>query len=312
MQTQEVPILLLVFNRPEVTQHLMLQLQKVKPKQLFVGADGPREHKKGEKERCDTVRQLIEKHINWDCELKTLYREQNLGCRQAVSSAIDWFFEEVEFGIILEDDCIPNLSFFSFCQELLLKYGDDEKVMHITGHNPAGEIRTMGNTSYFFTRQISVWGWATWRRAWQKMDVQMTDFEEYRQSDLLQKMLPNPLANKYVLEKWEKTYKKEINSWAYAWWYSMVKDNGQGIMSSVNLIKNIGFSEDATHTNRKSALSQTIVQDLDLPLIHPKGNDLEILPKREQKIFYGIKEMKALLFYYLKRPSLLWEFFKKS
>lgn len=149
----ETPILFLIFNRPDVTQRVFEEIKKQKPKFLFIAADGPRENKEGELEKCLQTREIINL-IDWDCELKTLFREKNLGCRNAVSSAIDWFFENVESGIILEDDTLPHPDFFRFCEELLIKYKDDERIWLITGTNSLKETDLTGNYSYLFSGYV--------------------------------------------------------------------------------------------------------------------------------------------------------------
>ena len=155
------PILFLIFNRPEVTFAVFEQIQKIQPKYLFIAADGPRNYK--ENELCKATRDVVQK-IDWDCELKTLFRNENLGCAKNVSSAIKWFFDHVEKGIILEDDCYPDLSFFSFCEELLNYYDNNDRIMAISGFNAQLGIKRTKH-SYFFAEIPLVWGWATWRKA---------------------------------------------------------------------------------------------------------------------------------------------------
>jgi hypothetical protein len=171
------PVLFLIFNRPNTTEQVFEAIAKAKPRCLFVAADGPRTDKEGEAEKCQAVRDII-KRVDWDCEVKTLFREQNLGCKEAVSSAITWFFEQVEEGIILEDDCLPSDSFFSFCAELLEKYRDDKRIMMISGDNFQDGIQR-GDASYYFSSVPWIWGWATWRRAWRLYDREMQTFPSF-------------------------------------------------------------------------------------------------------------------------------------
>ena len=161
------PVLFLVFNRPDTTEKVFEAIRQAKPQKLFVAADGPRGNRLGEKEKCEQVRKIATT-VDWDCEVKTLFREKNLGCKFAVSSAIDWFFKNVEEGIVLEDDCLPSQSFFWFCQELLERYRNDERVMLIGGNNRGVDF--LKNHSYFFSKYVQIWGWATWRRSWEKYD----------------------------------------------------------------------------------------------------------------------------------------------
>ena len=160
----ETPILFITFNRPDTTKRVFEAIKKIKPKKLFISADGPRENKVGEKQKCLTVRSIFD-NIDWDCEVKTLFQEKNLGCKIAATTAVTWFFQSVEEGIIIEDDCLPNKSFFLFCQKMLATYRKHEAIMHISGTNfQFGNKR--GEASYYFSRCIHMWGWATWRRAW--------------------------------------------------------------------------------------------------------------------------------------------------
>lgn len=230
------PILFLVFNRPEHTQRVFDRIREVKPKRLFVAADGPRRSRAGETDRCENTR-AIATRIDWDCELKTLFREENLGCGKAVSSAIDWFFSEVEDGIILEDDCLPRDSFFSFCDQMLEFYRADASIMHIGGSNfQNGSIR--GDGSYYFSRLSHVWGWATWKDRWQKYDYSLHKYRDYPLKSLNKELLN--------LLKWVKS--KHANTWDVQWLFSVWFNNGISVTPNVSLIENIGFDGGATHT----------------------------------------------------------------
>ena len=179
----ETAVLFLIFNRPENTDKVFKKIKNVKPKKLYIAADGPRENNINDKVNCLKAREVINK-IDWNGEVKTLFRDKNLGCKLAVSSAIDWFFENEEMGIILEDDCLPDPSFFYFCQELLQKYKDDKRVMMISGFNyllNSLEIRE----SYFFSNYYPIWGWATWRRAWKLYDNEMKNWDYFKENNNL-------------------------------------------------------------------------------------------------------------------------------
>jgi len=169
------PVLFIVFNRLDTTKQVFEEIKKAKPQKLFIAADGPRNFQ--EKNKTDVVRKYILENINWKCEVKTLFREKNLGCKYAVAGAIDWFFDNVEQGIILEDDCLPSQSFFKFCQEMLEKYKDDERVMHISGTNVEGISKI--DQDYFFAINFNVWGWATWKRAWKLYDINVTHWPRF-------------------------------------------------------------------------------------------------------------------------------------
>ena len=263
------PVLFLVFNRPDTTRRVFEAIRQAQPSQLFIAADGPREGKSGEAEKCADVRRIVHEGIDWDCEVKTLFRDENLGCKAAVSRAIDWFFEHVEEGIILEDDCLPHPTFFRFCEELLNKYRDDERIGQISGDNfQFGKKRT--EYSYYFSRYTHIWGWATWRRAWKNYDVDMKSWPEIRDNGWLQDWLGNKKLVHYWMRIFEMTYQGEINTWDYQWTFTCWIRNCLTILPNVNLVSNIGFSAGATHTSHKNDKSANIpVEAMEFPLRHP-------------------------------------------
>ena len=179
------PILFLLFNRPDETSVVFDVLKIIKPKFLYVACDGPRKNIEGDAENVDKTRKIIDQ-ITWDCELKTLFRDSNLGCKIAVSEAINWFFENVEEGIILEDDCVPDITFFDYCSELLQFYRDDKRVMHISGLNfLSGPLDLQPSAeSYHLSKYPAVWGWATWRRAWDLYDVDIVNWPTAKEKGL--------------------------------------------------------------------------------------------------------------------------------
>jgi len=240
------PVLFLIFNRPDTTQKVFNAIRQAKPKQLFIAADGPRPDKEGEIEKCQKARQIATS-VDWDCEVKTLFRDKNLGCKIAVSSAIDWFFENVEEGIILEDDCLPSQSFFWFCQELLKYYRDDTRIMHISGDNfQFGKTR--GEGSYYFSKYAHIWGWATWKRAWKCYDVNMKNFGNFFKSNQVINIFSIKQQQKYWMNIFQRVYDGKIGTWDYQWTYTCFINNGLCIMPNVNLVLNIGFSKEAFHT----------------------------------------------------------------
>ncbi len=261
----KTPILFLIFNRPELTLKVFEEIRKIKPEKLFIAADGPRKNKEGEEGKCREVRKIIDK-IDWKCEVKTLFRETNLGCKIAVSSAITWFFENVEEGIILEDDCLPCSSFFTFCETLLKKYRDDEGIMHIGGTNVQNG-KSRGEGSYYFSYVSNVWGWASWRRAWKNYSIEMEGLDNFKRN---QSIFKHSRIAQFNYEKLEKTKNGEINTWDYQWLYSIWRINGICITPNKNLITNIGFDENATHTmDQNHFLSKIPVSDLG-PIVHPE------------------------------------------
>ena len=262
-------VLFLVFNRPDTTKQVFEAIRQAKPPKLYVAADGQREDKPGEGEKCEQVRRIATQ-VEWDCEVKTLFREKNLGCRVGVSSAIDWFFENVEEGIILEDDCLPSLSFFWFCEELLERYRGDMRIMAVSGDN-FQKAPARNEFSYYFSRFNHCWGWASWRRAWLHYEKDMQSWPYIRDNDYMQDILSDKTAVKYWGEIFEIAYRNKIDSWAYRWTFSCWMQNGLTVLPNVNLVSNIGFSGDATHTTGEDcAYTKMPVFNLSFPLKHQK------------------------------------------
>lgn len=261
----ETPILFIIFNRPETTRLVFDEIRKAKPIKFFIAADGPRIDKLEDIEKCKATREIVS-NIDWPCEVKTLFQEKNLGCKIAVSSAIDWFFEYIEEGIILEDDCLPDQSFFHFCEELLEKYKNEEKVMMIGGFNMNTKIDI--KYSYIYSRFIHIWGWATWKRAWTKYDVEMRSWEEKTNQEKIKKIIDN--NNQWKTKKWsyDKTFSGKKDTWDYQWDYACLLNHGLCIIPSKNLVKNIGFNDDATHTKKSNACMETPSMEISFPLQH--------------------------------------------
>lgn len=240
------PVLIIAFNRPEVTVKVFDAVKKAKPPKIYFAVDGPRNTHPADASKCEQVIDIF-KDVNWPCEVKQLYRNENLGCRMAVSSAITWFFEQEEMGIILEDDCLPNPSFFHFCEHNLNKYHADERIMHIGGTNFQNGIKR-GQASYYFSRMCHVWGWASWRRAWANYDINLQHLDAIVEQKLLDTIITHPKYRANYIRSFKQTQQGLINTWDYQWVYSVWKSNGLSIIPNVNLVSNIGFGEDATHT----------------------------------------------------------------
>ncbi|MFN0036941.1 MAG: nucleotide-diphospho-sugar transferase [Saprospiraceae bacterium] len=287
------PVLLLLFNRPQHTRAVLARLREVRPMRVFVHCDGPRQSVANEAEKVADVRAEIAK-IDWPCEVKTLYREQNAGLRAGVSGALDWFFEQVERGIVLEDDCLPDRSFFPFCEEMLERYAQEERVMHIGGSNVAQRLTRSFAESYFFSQFTFVWGWASWRRAWQKMALNLDGLEDFVAQKQLQSLTPDPLAQAYLLEKFRATRAGENNSWAYAWAYSVLKNNGLSIVPRLNLVQNTGIGEaGATHTKEADKKADIRASSLQFPLMHPAR--VEWPKGLDKEIFYASQKSRSRL-----------------
>lgn len=261
------PVLFLIFNRPDTTALVMQAIRAARPPRLYVAADGPRE-RIGEAERCEEARRVAAA-IDWDCKVQTLYRKHNLGCREAVSSAINWFFENESEGIILEDDCLPEPSFFPFCGELLAHFRDDERIMCVTGNNFQ---REMGDYpySYYFSKYNHCWGWASWRRAWQYYDCDMESYRAFNRSGLLEAMSSAPGFTAYWQNCFNSVEKRELDTWDYVWTYSCWAKNGLTVTPRCNLVSNIGFGQNATHTtDPESSLACRPVGTLSDVSCHP-------------------------------------------
>ena len=260
------PLLFLIFNRPDFTKQVFAEIRKAKPKKLYIAADAPRT--KEEKNLCLQTRKIIDQ-VDWDCEIKTLFREKTLGCKYAISTAIDWFFKHEEMGIILEDDCVPSASFFSFSSELLERYKNDMRIMMISGNNfQDGHWR--GEASYYFSQNFYTWGWATWRRAWNLMDLEMSSVHDFRKKSMIDEIFTDEniaLAWRYAFAL---AQKEKVTAWDYPWVFSILLQNGLSIVPNKNLVKNIGFGENSTHTsNKHSKYSNVTAEDFDGHLIHP-------------------------------------------
>ncbi|HEY4288445.1 MAG TPA: hypothetical protein VGN00_15180 [Puia sp.] len=242
------PILLIVFNRPSHARAVFEKVRAARPSRLYVAVDGPREHRPEDAALVQETIGIYE-NIDWPCEVRRLVRKDNLGCKMAVSSAISWFFANEERGIILEDDCLPDASFFPYCDHLLEKYQATDSVMHINGVNFQDGNRR-GSGTYYFSKICHVWGWASWRRAWQKYDINMNGLEEF----FSQKLYLSVLNYKDSLQYWQSSFVRTkeglIDTWDYQWVFSVWKNNGLSITPNVNLISNIGFDEMATHTHK--------------------------------------------------------------
>lgn len=263
----KTPILFLVFNRPDVTKEVFEVIRRVKPEKLFIACDGPRADKPGEEELVKEVREIVN-NIDWNCEVKKLFRDKNSGCKVSVSSAIDWFFENVEEGIILEDDCLPDLSFFPFCRELLERYRNDERIGMISGDNFLfGKKRT--DYSYYFSRFTFIWGWATWKRAWEKYDVNMKLWTEIRDNNWLYDILGDKKAVSDWSKIYENVYSGKIDTWDYQWTFTCWMNNFFIIVPDCNLISNIGFRGDGTHTKNVNKYANLPLKTFEGPLKHP-------------------------------------------
>lgn len=262
------PIGFLIFNRPDVTEEVFSAIAKAKPKKLFVIADGPRPDRPGEAEKCEQARSIIQK-IDWDCDVLTNFSDVNLGCGRREASGFDWVFSQVEEAIFLEDDTLPSPSFFGFCEAMLERYRDDERIMHINGDNSVNQDRT--RHSYYFSNYVHSWGWASWRRAWQHYDYNMRTWPEFKQAGLLKFICDNPYELKYWTNIFDQMHEdpQVIDTWDYQWIYACWSQGGVVIAPNKNLISNLGFNrQDAAHTVGDSLRAKLVTAEI-LKIDHP-------------------------------------------
>ncbi len=264
-------VLLVIFNRPETTRVVFESIRKAKPPRLYIAADGPRKNIKSDIENCAGARKIIE-HVDWDCKVETLFRDENLNCGLGPSSAFTWFFEHEEEGIILEDDCLPSQSFFWFCEELLERYRYDSRVMHIGGNNFLNGWQKDSDYSYYFSRSGYIWGWATWKRAWKKFDFKIEHYQKAKQNGFFRYYFLNPMEKMYRLRKFNKTISDNgnVDWWDYQWDFARFSNSGLALVPNKNLVKNIGFGKPATHTTNAYSKSATMeALNIEFPLCHP-------------------------------------------
>ena len=274
-ESARAPVLFLVFNRPESTAQVFAAIRAARPPRLYVAADGPRPERPDDRRDCARAR-AIAQGVDWPCQVYSLMRETNLGCRRAVVEALDWFFSAEEAGLILEDDCLPDASFFRFCEELLDRYRDDERVMSIGGIN-VQDGQTRGSASYYASKHFHCWGWASWRRAWREFDRDMTIIDSRLEDGLRILGDGSPYFAPYWRQIRSLCRSRRISSWAYMMTLSCFARTGRGMASwqltpQLNLVRNIGFGPGATHTTTgNNAASRFHAQTF--PLRHPPALD---------------------------------------
>lgn len=264
-------VLLIIFNRVDTTKRVFEAIKKARPPRLYIAADGPRPNIESDKIKCAEAREIVSE-VDWDCEVKTLFQSENLNCGKAPSTAMSWFFDQEEQGIILEDDCLPSQTFFRYCQELLSKYRDDSRVMHIGGNNFLGGWHNDPDYSYYFSRSGHIWGWATWRRAWQKFDFDILLYKKLKEKGFFENFFLNPFEKMYRLRKFDKTVanRGKVDWWDYQWDFARYANSGLAIVPKINLVKNLGFGQDATHTvTGTEDMTSLEAMEMEFPLRHP-------------------------------------------
>ncbi len=265
------PVLLLAYRRPDTTRQVLAAIRQAAPQQLFVACDGPNPDREGEAARVQAVRDLIDCSIDWPCEVHRRYSREHQGCRRGVSGAISWFFEHVEQGIVLEDDCVPDPSFFPFCEALLDRYAHDLRVWCITGGNyQDGQVR--GDASYYFSRYPHCWGWASWRSRWQAYDDELSLLEPFVKGGFADDLFTDPLEAAYWHRVWSRQVPRHgggLDSWAYQWAFACMASRGLTAIPNQNLVMNVGDGVEATHTTTSQSMRQ-VCNPVPFPLRHPR------------------------------------------
>ncbi len=261
------PIVFLIFNRPEQTARTFAAIRAARPPTLLVVADGPRPDRAGEQELCARTRAVID-GVDWPCQVLRNFADTNMGCGKRVSSGLDWAFGQVDEAGILEDDCLPDPSFFPYCAELLERYRTDERIMMISGDNFQNEASRTSD-SYYFSRLPHCWGWATWRRAWRHYDFTMADWPQRREARWLKPIARNATLERYWARCFDDVMSGKIDTWDYQWMYCLLVRQGLSIVPDVNLVTNIGLSSTATHTLTFDDRYAVPGRAMEFPLRHP-------------------------------------------
>lgn len=261
------PLVLFIFKRPQTTQKVFDVIRQARPKQLLVLADAPRKDRPDEAEKCAAARAIIDQ-VDWDCEIIRNYAETNRGVGNQFATGLAWVFEQVERAIILEDDCVVDPTFFPFADELLDRYQNDPRIFTISAQNV--QPRRNCRESYYFSRYPHIWGWATWRRAWQHYDYHMKRWEQLRQTPFLKELLVDSNTVHYWTEHFENAYNRTIQGWDYQWTFASWLQGGLSIIPNVNMVQHIGFGEDSTHfQNNDPRLINPPPEPIAFPLVHP-------------------------------------------
>lgn len=286
------PVLLIAFNRYDSTRQVMEAIRQARPPRLYFACDGPRNDQ--ERARCERVRSLVEL-VDWPCELRTRFSDANLGVKHGEASAMTWFWENEQEGIVLEDDTLPVQSFFWYCQELLERYRDDERIWCIMGNNLMSEWPAKDPGAYYFSAHGygAYWGWAGWRRVWKHYDVDMKDWPEvYRSGTILGHFMDRGEARE-AYKLFHHTHVGDIRSWDYQFDLGRILNHALSIIPNTNLIRNIGFGAEGTHTvseaDRRNKVDEA---EIGLPLVHPRHMLVDV----ERDLAYFERYIRPTLF----------------
>jgi len=315
-QKLTTPVAIIVFKRLDATKKMFEAVRAAAPKELYIIGDGWRNET--EKEKCLAVREYLEGAVDWPCQVHKNYSDINLGLKKRIVSGLSWVFETAESAIILEDDCIPDASFFPFCEDLLEKYKDEPRIMHIAGMNFQQKNRdfTTNGASYYFSRFGEIWGWATWRRAWNLYDVNMVTWPKAKEQGLLRKRIQDPAAVDYFEYRFDFVHNagddRTISDvWGAQWLFAQWLNDGLAIVPVTNLVSNLGVSPDATHqkaTKVESQFTNAPTVPVAFPLVHPGDMEInQIADAFSLKAGYRIKRRvseKVIFFLKLHLPAL--------
>lgn len=260
------PVAFIVFNRPECTGRVFHQIRRARPVKLYIIADGPRPHVPTDIESCKEVMAIIKRSIDWPCDVEYNCADQNLGCARRVASGLDWAFSRSERLIVLEDDCLPNDSFFPFCEELLERYAENTEIGQICGC-PRYMSRVDTPFSYIFSRYGPIWGWASWRRAWSFYDLTMSSWPAVKRSGVLRRVTESKAEFDLRVTIYDKLSTCAPSTWDYQWGYAKMVNGLLSVVPSVNMITNIGFDGNGTHPTSESFNLRA--NGISLPLRHP-------------------------------------------
>ncbi|TZF86012.1 N-acetyl-alpha-D-glucosaminyl L-malate synthase BshA (plasmid) [Pedobacter sp. BS3] len=271
-------VLFIIYKRPDTSARVFEKIREAKPPRLYVAADGPKPDRENESLLCKATRELIQ--VDWPCEVKILYRDSNMGCKYGVSSAVTWFFEHENEGIILEDDCLPGNDFFRFCDLMLERYRHDTRIRHIAGCN-LHYGKKWGNATYYFSNNVHVWGWAAWRRVWQQYDVELNQYHESEVEEQFSKIFNDLVLVEGWCDIFHRLKQGMIDTWDYQVGISNFFNNGLCIIPNYNLVSNIGFRADGTHTFASDDPNANLPLE---PLPHSIEHPRYILPEKQADV----------------------------
>jgi len=304
------PVVLIIFNRPERTTEVFAEIRAAQPLELFVIADGPRSNVASDVVKCAAARATIER-VDWPCRITRCYSDCNIGLRKNVSEGLDWVFSQTERAIVLEDDCLPDASFFLFCEELLERFSQDRQVAAIGGTNldPA-KTAPGGGESYYFSRFCHVWGWATWRRAWQLCDHEMKEWPRLRRTNWLREIWLTATAENFWRRHFDDAYARKrdgLSTWDIPWFFSWWRHDLITIVPRNNLVRNIGFGPDAAHTKSQTCAAQLPTTPMQFPLHHPEKKVVNVTADHhiQENFFEGITPWQRL-YWKLRLPLPIW------